>query len=219
MKKFGFILVFVLISTLLFGCNNKADYNPNNVDMDLVGAWQLEDEGQTEYYIFTEDSKVKVVRGTVSFEGEAEFKVNADGSRTYISNFYYMAGELSYTINGDKVTFDNGEGTIQTLKRAEYTAPELKVYDDFDSQNPLIGTWTNEEYCDGYTFNSDGTASYTMDFLDLEYISRINYTYTEKDGKVYFTYDSGAGSQELVSTYEISGDILVFDGSAEYTRQ
>ncbi len=219
MKKFALIILFVLISALFVGCNNKADDNKSNVDMDLVGAWQLEDESHTEYYIFTKDAQVKVVRGSVSFEGEADFKVNADGSRTYTSNFYYMAGELDYTIDGNKATFDNGQGTIQTLKKAEYVTPELKVYEDFDSKNPLIGTWANAEYNDSYTFNSDGTASYTMDFGELEYVSRIDYTYTEKDGKVYFTYDSGEGSQELVSTYEISDDTLVFDGSAEYTRQ
>ena len=219
MKKFGLIITVLLVSMLCFGCNNKADENKTDVDMDLVGAWQLEDENHPELYIFTEDSEVKVVSGSISFEGEASFKKNSDGKGTYLSNFYYMAGELSYTIEGDKVTFDDGEGTTQTLKKAEYTAPEIKKYDEFNSKNPLIGTWANEEYSDSYTFNSDGTATYVMDFGDLEYVSKIDYTYTEKDGKVYFTFDSGEGLQEISSVYTINGDTLLFDGTAEYTRQ
>lgn len=219
MKRYGLIIALLLVSVLFFGCNNKSGENTKNVDMDLVGAWQLEDESQPEYYIFTEDSKVKVVRGSVSFEGDAVFKKNADGTGTYLSNFYLMAGELSYTIDGGKAIFSDGAGTTQTLKKAEYTAPELKNYDSFNSENPLVGTWYNSTYCDGYVFNSDGTAIYTIDYDELEYISHVNYTYTEKDGKVYFTYDAGEGSQELISEYKINGDTIVFDGKAEYTRQ
>lgn len=219
MKKFALVLSFLLIPLLLFGCNNNSADNASGVDMDLVGAWQIADGSQPEYYIFAEDGGVKVQRGTVSFEGEAVFEVNADGTRTYTSNFYYMAGILSYSFNGDTVTFDDGAGTVQTLKKAQYNAPELKKYEDFNSENPLVGTWSNEEYNDSYIFNSDGTATYTMDFGELEYISRIDYTYSVKDGTVYFTYDAGSGSQELTSVFEIDGDTLVFDGSAEYTRQ
>lgn len=219
MKKFSLILALLLISMLCFGCNNKADETKTDVDMDLVGAWKLEDESHPELYVFTEDSEVKIVSGSISFEGTASFKKNADGSGTYLSNFYYMAGELSYKIDGDKVTFDDGEGTIQSLKKAQYTAPELKKYDNFNADNSLIGTWINAEYSDSYTFNTDGTATYVMDFGDLEYVSVIDYTYTEKDGKVYFTFDSGEGSQEISSVYTINGDTLIFDGTAEYTRQ
>lgn len=219
MKKFGLIIAVLLLSVLFFGCNNKAGESSKDVDMDLVGAWQLDVENQPEFYIFTEDSEVKIVRGSISFEGEASFKKNSDGSGTYLSNFYFMSGELKYTINGDKVTFDDGEGLTQTMKKADFTETELKKYDSFNSKNPLIGTWTNSEYSDSYTFNADGTATYVMDFGELEYVSVIKYTYTEKDGKVYFTYDAGEGLDEISSVYTISGDTLVFDGTAEYTRQ
>ena len=218
MKKLSFVLILLLVATFLFGCNNKPQ-NDKNVDMELVGAWQLESENQPEYYLFTEESEVKVLRGSVSFEGEASFVKNSDGTGKYTSNFYYMAGELTYTFDGDKVTFDNGEGTKQTLKKAEYTAPQLKKYDGFDESNPLIGTWANAEYNDSYTFNSDGTATYSMDFGELEYVSYIDYTYNVKDGNVYFTYDVGDGAHEISSVYTISADTLTFDGTAEYTRQ
>ncbi len=218
MKKLIFILLLMLVPTLLFGCNNTSD-NAKDVDMDLVGAWQLDDENQSEYYIFTEDSKVRIARGSVYFEGDATFVSYADGSRKYFSNFYYMSGELSYTVDGDTVIFDDGAGTVQMLKRAEYTAPELKIYDDFNSKNPLVGTWYNEEFNDTYIFNADGTASYSMNMAELEYVSYIDYTYNEKDGTIYFTYDAGAGSQEITNAYQISGDVLNIDGSGEYIRQ
>lgn len=218
MKKLAFLLMLLLVPVLLFGCN-KADEDAKDVDMDLVGAWQLEDENQIEYYIFTEDSKVCIARGTVYFEGDATFVKYADGSRKYFSNFYYMSGELNYTVDGDTVTFDDGTGTVQVFKKADYSAPELKIYEDFNSKNPLVGTWYNEEYNDTYTFNADGTASYSMDFAELEYVSHIDYTYNEKDGTIYFTYDAGAGSQEITDTYTIAGDVLSIAGSGEYIRQ
>lgn len=220
MKKLSLILVLMLVCTFLFGCNNSAGGNDSvTVDKDLVGAWQLEEENQFEYYIFTEDSKVRIARGSVYFEGDANFVSYSDGSRKYISDFYYMTGELTYTVDDDTVTFDDGQGTVQVLKKTEFTAPELKTYEDFNADNPLVGTWYNEEYNDSYTFNADGTASYTMDNTELSYVSHIDYTYKEADGTIYFTYDAGKGSQEITDTYTLSGDILNIASSGEYTRQ
>lgn len=218
MKKFSLFIIIVLVAVFLFGCNNS-DKNNANVDKELVGAWQVTGENQNEYYIFTEDSKVRIVRGSVYFEGDASFTVESDGSRKYASNFYYMNGELTYTIEGDKATFDDGLGNVMILEKADYSAPKLDVYNDFASKNVLVGKWHNDEYNDTYVFSADGTANYTMDFVELSYVSGIDYTYTEKDGTIYFTYDSGTGPQEIASTYEISGDTLIIDGSMEYTRQ
>lgn len=211
MKKLTFCMLIILTLTLLFGCNKKEEYK---ADMNLVGAWQIDDEQFTEYYIFTEDSKVKIVRGSVCFEGDAIFS-----SGLYASDFYYMSGELDYKVEGDRVTFDDGAGTMQVLKKARYSAPVLSQYDDFDVSNPLVGTWYNEEYHDSYTFNADGTAQYYMQADELSYVSYIDYTYTVRDGSVYFTYDAGQGSQEISEAFKINGDILNIENTGEYTRQ
>lgn len=210
MKKFVLFLLIGVVSAFAFGCN-KAD--ESSVDKALVGAWQIDDEGYSEYYIFTEDSKVRIARGSVYFEGDAVFN-----GGVYASNFYYMAGELSYKVEGDKVTFDDGAGTVQVLKKVDYSAPELKKYDDFKTDNPLVGTWFNEEYNDSYTFNSDGSASYNVESPELSYSSHIDYIYTEKDGTLYLTYDAGEGSQEMTAEFSVNGDTLNLEGS-EYTRQ
>ncbi len=218
MKKSALFIVITLIAVLLFGCNNNKDNNVN-VDKDLVGAWQVAGENQNEYYIFTDNGKVRIARGSVYFEGDASFAEQSDDSRKYVSDFYYMNGELTYTISDNKATFDDGEGNVLLLEKVEYNTPDLVKYDDFNSKNPLVGTWHNEEYNDTYIFGSDGTASYTIGFAELSYVSGIDYTYTEKDGSIYFAYDAGTGTQELTSRYEISGDTLIIDGSMEYTRQ
>ncbi|MBR3988747.1 MAG: hypothetical protein IKK10_05530 [Clostridia bacterium] len=219
MKKLSLFIVAIFVSMLLFGCNNNVDVNNNNADKDLVGTWQVADENQMEYYIFKDDGKVRIVRGSVYFEGDAVFEANSDGSRKYTSDFYYMNGELTYTIADEKATFDDGEGNVMVLEKADYKAPVLDSYADFNSKNPLVGTWYNDEYNDTYTFNSDGTAEYKMDLAELSYVSGIEYNYNEKDGSIYFTYDDGTGSKETVSTYEINGDTLIVDGTAEYTRK
>ncbi len=219
MKKISFLIASMLVLLLLFGCNNQADQNTVNVDKELLGAWQVAGENSNEYYIFTDNGKVRIVRGTVYFEGDASFVADSDGSGKYISDFYYMNGELTYTIADNKATFDDGAGNVMTLEKTEYTAPQLETYEDFNSKNALVGTWHNEEYNDTYVFGSDSTASYAIGFEELSYVSGIEYTYTEKDGSIYFTYDAGTGSQELTSRYEISGDTLIIDGSMEYTRQ
>ena len=218
MKKISVILICVLLCMVFFGCNNNSDVT-SNVDTALVGSWQVDGGVGPEYYVFTEDSMVKIVRGSVYFEGEASFVSNGNGGGTYLSNFYYMSGELTYTFNGNTVTFDDGAGTTMTLVKSEYKAPELIDYEDFDSQNPLIGTWANDEYFDSYIFNTDGTALYYMEVAELDYTSYIEYTYTVRDDSLVMSYDAGDGVQETLEEFEISGDTLNILSVGEYTRQ
>ena len=230
MKKIIIFVATALCLTMLFGCtsqspapadtvNNGVVWSENYVDKDLVGAWTIEENPEAELRVFTEDGKIQLVKGSVCLEGDVQYGIDSDGNKKYFSEFYYMAGELNYMISGDKALFVSLDGVTQTLVRAEAPEVELKQYEDFNAENPLVGTWANEEFNDSYTFNADGTASYYLNDTELVYTSRISYTYKVEDDTVYLTYDSGEGVESYTSVFTIEDDVLNFDGSGEYKRQ
>lgn len=231
MKKLSFLLLLVLTATMLFGCNNSGTgtssttvgdgvaWSDTAVDKDLVGAWQIEDSTTDEVYLFTEDCKIRITRGSVYMQGDVTYGIDTDGNHKYFSDFYYMAGELDYVVDDETAIFIREDGVTQTFKKIDYTAPELAVYEDFNADNPLVGTWYNEEYNDSYTFNEDGTAVYEMNDTENVCLYHIDYTYMESDGYMLLTFDAGEGVDESKDSYKITGDTLNIIGLGEYTRQ
>lgn len=231
MKKLSFLLLLVLTATLLFGCNNSVSDTPTTtvgdgiawsdtaVDKNLVGAWEIDGSTTDEVYLFTEDCKVRITRGSVYMQGDVTYGIDTDGNHKFFSDFYYMAGELDYVVDGDTATFVREDGVTQTFNKIEYNAPELAVYENFNAENPLVGTWYNEEYNDTYIFNADGTAVYEMNDTENVCLYHIDYTYMEDDGYICMTYDAGEGSAESKDSYVITGDTLNIVGFGEYTRQ
>ncbi len=231
MKKLTILISAVLIAMLLFGCNaSKEDtsattvgsgvaWSQNAVDKELLGTWQIENDESSDYYIFTENRTLQIVRGSLSFEGNVTYGIDTDGNHKYLSDFNYMAGELTYVVEGDKAVFVNDEGVTLTFVKAEYTAPKLEVYKDFNKDNPLVGTWYNEEYKDTYTFGADGTAIYELDDTENACLCHIDYTYNEADGVLLLTFDAGSGVEQSQDSYTITGDTLNIIGLGEYTRK
>lgn len=230
MKKLSFLLLLVLTASLLFGCNNTGDtsvtvgsdgiaWSDTSVDKDLAGAWKIEGSTTDEVYLFTEDCKVRITRGSVYMQGDVTYGIDTEGNHKYFSDFYYMAGELDYTVDGDTAVFNREDGVTQTFKKIDYTAPQLSVYEDFNAENPLVGTWYNEEYNDSYTFNTDGTAVYEMNDTENVCLYHIDYTYMEDDGYICLRFDAGEGAEESRDSYKITGDTLNIIGLGEYTRQ
>lgn len=232
MKKLSFLVLLLLCAVFLFGCgevNTPAETQPvgdgiawssTTADKNLVGAWLFEnDEEHDEVYLFTDDCKVRIVKGSCYFEGDVTYGIDTDGNHKYFSDFYYMAGELTYVVDGNKVIFVNDEGVSRTMIKTEYTAPKVEAFEDFNAENPLVGTWYNEEFNDSYTFNADGTASYDMDYTEQAYVTHIDYTYKEDDGLIYFSYDTGDGVDQYTESYSIKGDTLNIVGTGDFTRK
>ncbi len=236
MKKLSSILVLMLIATLLFGCNNSGVNTPpsetvpetigegvswsdNTVYKFLVGTWQIEDGDTSDYYMFTEDGKIRITRGSMYFEGDVKYGIDSNGNHKLKSDFYYMSGDFNYSVKDGKVIFVDDEGVSQTFVKAEYTAPKLNVYEGFNADNPLVGTWHNDEYNDTYIFSADGTAVYELMDNEKACLYHINYTYNEEDGNLKLTYDAGNGIEESSDAYKITGDNLNIIGLGEYTRK
>lgn len=230
MKKLSFLLLLVLTATFLFGCNSASDtsttvgsdgiaWSDTAADKDLVGAWEIDGSTTDEVYIFTEYCTVHITRGSVYMQGDLTYGIDTDGNHKLFSEFYYMAGEFDYAVNGDTAVFTREDGVTQTFKKIDYTEPQLTVYENFNAENPLVGTWHNEEYNDTYVFYDDGTATYEFNDVENVCLYHIDYTYTEEDGNILLTYDAGAGVEESSDSYTITGDTLTIIGLGEYTRQ
>lgn len=233
MKKLSLILMFMLVAAMLFGCKEEDEvltppetvapgiaWSSTAADKNLVGAWLIEnDEEHNEIYLFTNDCKIRIVKGSCYFEGDVTYGIDTDGNHKYLSDFYYMAGELTYVVDGDKVIFVNEEGVTRTMVKTQYSAPQLKAFDDFSAENPLVGTWYNEEYNDSYTFNADGTAAYDMDYTEQAYKTHIDYTYKVVDDLIYFTYDTGDGAEQYTESFSVKGDTLNIIGTGEFIRK
>ena len=236
MKKFLALLTAVLLLLSFTACNNAGEsatsdeypygtvvggeisWSDTKADSAIVGSWQLEDESQIEYYVFTEDCKVMVVRGSVSWEGSAAYGIDKDGVRSYFSEFQYLYGQLTYTIKGDTLTFLDLDGSTQVLKHTSYVAPELKVPEDFKVDKNLVGYFYNEEYKDSYQFLDDGRAVYVMDLTDDQgYLSRCNYTYSVKDGEITLNYHDGKDYGKETFDYTVDSTTLDIGGNT-YTR-
>lgn len=231
MKKLSVFLLFVLTAALMFGCNNAGGNNTEStvgdgiawsdtaVDQNLVGAWKIDGSTEDEVRLFTEDCKIRITRGSVYMQGDVTYGIDTEGTHRYFSDFYYMAGELQYVVEGDTAIFVRDDGVTQTLKKVDYKAPELGVYENFDAENPLVGTWYNEEYQDSYTFKEDGTAVYELNDTENVCLYHIDYTYMEDNGYICLTYDAGNGSEHSKDAYTITDDTLNIIGMGDYTRQ
>ena len=228
MKKISLALLFVLVSVMLFGCgkevvtpdvNGGTAWSNTSVDKDLVGAWQIEGGDSDVYYIFTENCKIQMVRGTATLEGNVLYGIDANGNHKYKSDCYFRAGELDYVVAGDVVTFTDAKGVQEVLKKVEYTAPVVDGYENFKADNPLVGTWYNEEYKDTFVFAADGTA--VQETVDTEQacVARSVYKYTEADGKLIYCGSDGEGVSEYISDYTIKDNVLNIDGLGDYVKK
>ena len=79
----------------------------------------------------------------------------------------------------------------------------------------IIGTWKYELLDAAYTFNADGTGSYSFYGTDLPF------TYTDDGSKVVIHYDNSDGDNVL--SYTIEGNVLHITDSlgaiVDYTKQ
>ena len=228
MKKVILFVLVILCVVSLFGCGGSAPADTTNVsvawsdtavDNELVGAWIVEGSPDGEIRVFTSDGKIRFVKGTVYFEGNVKYGIDSNGNKKYLSDFYYMAGELNYMVEGNKALFVSLDGVTQTLVRTSTPEINLTKYEDFNADNPLIGTWSNEEYNDSYTFKADGTATYDLTDNERMYVSHIDYTYKVDGDKVYLNYDAGEGEEALTSVFLIEDGVLDIDGSGDYKLQ
>ena len=189
-------------------------------DDDIVGAWKPSDGVADEYVVFTQDSKLRVVYGTVVIEADVSFGVDGYGNKSAYTQGSYLYGQWVYTIEENILTVTFPDGTVQTFEFEDYTPITLLAKDEFVVNESLVGVWTNSSYMDSYKFTDDGYVIYQQEYDDgvLVYDTEIKHCYTVDDSVVTLYYYAENSGDETVRNieYSIDGTKLVIDGNDYY---
>lgn len=145
--------------------------------------------------------------------------VDGDGEVTVLDVTYLQRNlgslEIPFVLN-EKVADADGSGTVEIidvtclqrwlamLKAPEGIGQPITLEPDTGSESALIGSWAYEEDENFvYTFNSNGTGTYTV------YGEAINFTYTDNGTSVRMVFDDAPGTFD----YTISGSTLTLKDS------
>lgn len=213
------IVVGVVLGFLVFKCF----FNTS-----IVGTWVIEDDtaqsGATEdeasavktYYIFEDDGVASIAFGTMKYVGT--YSISGNEISMDISSAYLTAS-FEYTVTGNvftgrTLTFtDTSYDTDYTFHSTNRETPDLKVDDDFKSNDKLTGEWN---YYDGYydfsyTFNSNGTVS-----IDQNNMLFVDGVYSCTDNTITIRYYADS-EQTMELEYTVDDDALVING-LQYLR-
>lgn len=213
------IVVGVVLGFLVFKCF----FNTS-----IVGTWVIEDDtaqsGATEdeasavktYYIFEDDGVASIAFGTMKYVGT--YSISGNEISIDISSAYLTAS-FEYTVTGNvftgrTLTFtDTSYDTDYTFHSTNRETPDLKVDDDFKSNDKLTGEWN---YYDGYydfsyTFNSNGTVS-----IDQNNMLFVDGVYSCTDNTITIRYYADS-EQTMELEYTVDDDALVING-LQYLR-
>lgn len=213
------IVVGVVLGFLVFKCF----FNTS-----IVGTWVIEDDtaqsGATEdeasavktYYIFENDGVASIAFGTMKYVGT--YSISGNEISMDISSAYLTAS-FEYTVTGNvftgrTLTFtDASYDTDYTFHSTNRETPDLKVDDDFKSNDKLTGEWN---YYDGYydfsyTFNSNGTVS-----IDQNNMLFVDGVYSCTDNTITIRYYADS-EQTMELEYTVDDDALVING-LQYLR-
>lgn len=189
-------------------------------DDDVVGAWKPAEGVADEYVIFTPDSKLRIVYGTIVIEADINYGIDGYGNKSAYTPGSYLYGQWVYTIDGNTLTVTFPDDKVETFEAVDYTPITLQTKEGFTAVEELIGVWTNSAYNDSYKFTEDGYAVYLQKYDDgvNDYDTEVKHCYTVEDGviKLYF-YDGNDGEETVESLeYSIDGTKLVIDGNDYY---
>ncbi len=240
-KLFALLLACLMVSS--FTACKKSGETPDNssdtdnisyeiqwqtlADDDVVGAWEPVDSVAGEYVLFTPESKLRVVYGTVVFESEIKYGADVKDNKSAYTDGSYLYGQWTYTVDGDVLTVsypkttENDETVFEekVFNRIEYSPITLLTKEDFKAEDALVGTWTNAAYNDSYTFTEDGFAIFNQKLDDgiNAYDTEIKHSYIVEDGKINLYYFKANDGEEVTDTfdYTIEGTKLMI-GESDY---
>ncbi len=198
-------------------------------DDEIVGAWKPVDDVAGEYILFTPESKLRVMYGTVVFDASISFGADGNGIKSAYTDGSYLYGQWSYKIDGTVLTvsypvMENGEITSFEEKvfnrYDDYEPITLVAKEDFKADDALVGKWTNLAYGDSYEFTADGYAIFSQNVDDgvYSYKTEIKHAYTVDGDSVTLYYYTANDDKEVVDTfsYSIDGTKLMIEESDYY---
>ena len=242
MKKL-FAIVLVCLLVLSLGACKKAENNSADptqpsgtsleiqwqtlADDDIVGAWEPEESVEGEYVLFTPEGKLRLVYGTVTFDADIRYGEDASRIKSAYTDGIYLYGQWTYKIEDDVLTVsypetsEEGEQIFEdkVFRKADYNPITLLAKEGFKADDSLVGTWTNAEYGDSYTFTEDGFAIFSQKLDDglNSYETEIKHSYIVEDGKITLSYYKNNDGEEFTDSleYTIEGTKLML-GENDY---
>lgn len=238
MKKLSALVLALLMVFSLAACSGgevsptapvATTEDPNLIDWqdipdpDIVGAWRDTDAKSDEVILFTPESDVRLVLGSVTMEADIKYGVDGNGIKSAYTSGSVLYGQWTYVVKDGVLTVTYPEeGKVFTYNAVkDYTPVTLIADENAYIDDALVGKWANEEFMDSYTFTEDGYAKYEIAFDDgiYAYDSEILYTFSTNYGDITLTHIADNTDKKEVSNtfeYSVDGDKLIIDGN-EYT--
>ncbi len=242
MKKLFALLFACLLVFALGACKNSGDTPKDSdgdnysyevqwqdlADDDVVGAWEPEESVAGEYILFTPEGKLRLVYGTVVFDADIRYGEDVKGNKSAYTDGSYLYGQWTYTVKDDVLTVsypktgENDETVFENkiFRKIDYTPITLLTKEGFKADEALVGTWTNAEYNDSYTFTEDGFAIFSQKLDDglNSYETQIKHSYLVEDGKIDLSYYKTNDGEEISDSleYTIEGTKLMLGDNDYY---
>lgn len=197
-------------------------------DPDMLGAWKADSE-DAPYIIFTDTSKVRIVRGAQFLESEVAYGEDGLGNKSIATDCSEFKGQSVYTIKDGVLTIvhpvldDNGEVKDYenlTFKAAvDYKPLLIEPKEGFKADDALVGLWTNELTGEAYEFTNDGILIMTVENFNGNvetFVAQATYTVENGNVTVYSIVDGDYNEISQSGEYYIEGTKLMFMNSDYY---
>ena len=182
-------------------------------------------------YKFNDDGTCSATVGTVTIPGSYYIAADEDGNLVICASIVYnymplLYGNYPYKVEGNVLTgrqlvmYDENGEELYRLDSGEGESP-LEPFDDFATDEELLGEWRSDEMGATYRFDEDGRMYLTGD-EGMEY--EMEYTIMDGDsedtsteyGVILCKFES-RGEQSYSYTYSITDGVLSLNG-IELTR-
>ncbi len=198
-------------------------------DPQMLGAWKADSE-DAPYIIFTDTSKVRIVRGAHTLESEIAYGEDGLGNKSIATDCSEFKGQSVYTIKDGVLTIihpvldDNGEvkeyENLIFKAAADYSPLDIRAKEDFVADEALVGIWTNELTGEEFEFTNDGFLIMKAQNFNGNvetYIIESTYTVSENDTvTIYSISDSNNNETKNELDYYIEGTKLMLGGADYY---
>ncbi len=164
------------------------------------------------YYIFDDDGNLKMLFGSLEFDGTYEI-ANEDGTSQITLNVQAanLYGTYNYSVSGNKLTgisieISDTSGNSMKFISADYENPDIAPIEDAKVDSALVGTWEDTGgYGVQYTFNDDSTLVMTGSGMI------INSYYSADNGQLNIKYLADS-LVENDAEYSVDGETLTLNG-------
>ena len=196
-------------------------------DPEMLGAWKAADGTEDDpVIIFTTESTVRIVKGTMTLESDVTYGEDSLGNKSIATSCSAFYGQSVYKIDGDVLTIStpvtDDDGKVESFNdvvynAVHYTPITLEAKSDFTPDKDLVGVWSYAATREVYEFTEDGYVIITVDaFNGNDEDNTTLGTYTVNDGELtVYIYANSTDEISETQSYSIDGTKLLI-GESDY---